>query len=149
VGWLEFTADEVEPYVVPKLGRHYTEVWEDEDIAMYGGVPIQLDFSSSRNHASTSSALPGSLPKWDPSSITEADFASDKGLGPVTERFVTALLPNTDQAKVKGVKEAEDTFEAKMAASGSNSTAPPKEKVFISDLEDRIKDTARHYGLFV
>ncbi len=89
------------------------------------------------------------MPKWDPSTITEADLASDKGLGPVTERLVTALLPNTDQAKVKGVKEAEDAFEAKMVASGSNAniTSLPKEKAFVSDLEDRIKDTARHYGL--
>jgi len=82
-------------------------------------------------------------------SITEADLASDKGLGPVTERLDTALLPNTDQDKVKRVKEIEDAFEAKMVASGSNAsiTSLPKEKAFVSDLEDRIKDTARHYGL--
>ncbi|KLO19629.1 hypothetical protein SCHPADRAFT_898578 [Schizopora paradoxa] len=149
VGWLEFTADEVEPYIVPKLGRHYTEVWEEEDINLFGGLPVQLDFSSSRNHTSSSSGLPAPLPKWDPSTITDSDLASDKGLGSITERLVTALLPNTDQAKVKGIKEAEDALDAKLTASGSNTnnTSLPKEKVFVSDLEERIKDAARHYGL--
>ncbi len=28
VGFLEYTGDEVEPFVMPKLGRHYLEVWK-------------------------------------------------------------------------------------------------------------------------
>ncbi len=146
MGWLELTADEIEPYIVPKL--EYRSL-EDDDNTLFGGLPIQLDFSSSCNHASTSSGFPAPLPKWDPLTITEADLASNKGPGPITERLVTALLPNTDQDKVKRVKEIEDTFEAKMVASESNVniTSLPKEKAFVSDLEDRIKDTARHHGL--
>ncbi|KAG8982855.1 Transcriptional regulator, partial [Tulasnella sp. 427] len=31
VAWLEFDADDVEPFLIPALGRHYTEVWEEED----------------------------------------------------------------------------------------------------------------------
>jgi transcriptional adapter 3 len=37
IGFLKHTTDKVKPYVLPKLGRHYSEVWEDEDIAIYGG----------------------------------------------------------------------------------------------------------------
>ncbi|PIL26682.1 hypothetical protein GSI_11258 [Ganoderma sinense ZZ0214-1] len=37
VGFLQYTADEVEPFIMPKLGRHYSALWEEEDIAQYGG----------------------------------------------------------------------------------------------------------------
>ena len=40
IGFLEYTHDEVEPFVMPKLGRHYSEVWEEEDkpfVAAYAG----------------------------------------------------------------------------------------------------------------
>ena len=36
IGFLQYTADEVEPFIMPKLGRHYSVVWEEEDIANYG-----------------------------------------------------------------------------------------------------------------
>ncbi|TFY73039.1 hypothetical protein EWM64_g10973, partial [Hericium alpestre] len=35
IGFLEYTADEVEPYIVPRLGKHYSEQWEDEDMHLY------------------------------------------------------------------------------------------------------------------
>ena len=47
VGFLEYTGDEVEPYVMPKLGRHYLDVWEDQDMGllppvMLGEPPIEI-----------------------------------------------------------------------------------------------------------
>ncbi|KAJ3480389.1 hypothetical protein NLI96_g8386 [Meripilus lineatus] len=38
VGWLEYSGDDVEPYIIPRLGHHYITIWEDEDIGTYGGV---------------------------------------------------------------------------------------------------------------
>lgn len=152
VGWLEYDGDTVGPYIVPELGRHYSEQWEEEETAYYGGVPSALDFSSSRNAAMMSNggispAAP--LPKWDATSMTETDLVTDKGLGPVSERLVSALLPAADQSTWKSLKEAEDAHEAKMAASGSGTSgpSPPKEKIMVADFEERIKETARFYGL--
>ena len=152
VGWLEYDGDTVGPYVFPELGRHYTEQWEDEDITFYGGVPASLDFSASRNAASIShiGARPNApVPKWDATTLTDSDLATDKGLGPVSERLVSALLPAVDSSTLKAIREAEDAYEAKLAASGSASTgpAPSKEKVLVSEFEERVKDTARFYGL--
>lgn len=152
LGWLEYDGDTVGPYVVPELGRHYTEQWEDEDMQLYGGVPSSLDFSNSRNAAAaaaSTSFIATPLPKWDASSLTEADLATDKGLGPVTERLVAALLPAADQSTWKSMKEAEDAYESKIATSGAapNGVSLPKEKVLVADFEERVKDTVRFYGL--
>lgn len=152
VGWLEYDGDTVGPYVMPELGRHYTEQWEDEDTALYGGVPTVLDFTNSRNAAAMSSsgfAPAGPLPKWDATALSETDLVSDKGLGPVSERLVSALLPAADQSTWRSMKEAEDAHEARMSASGSgtNGPSPPKEKILVADFEERVKDTIRFYGL--
>lgn len=146
VGWLDYTADEVEPYVMPNLGRHYTEVWEDEDMEMYGGVPAVLDFSQSR--AAAASNLGGVLPKWDSSTLGDNDLATEKGLGPVTERLVTALLPAPDPSTWKDVKDTEGAYENAVASgSGLNGVSQMRDKVFVADFEERVKDTARFYGL--
>lgn len=151
VGWLEYDGDTVGPYIMPELGRHYTEQWEEEDAALYGQVPAALDFTASRLAAEASSN-PGPsnpLPKWDVTSLTDADLVSDKGLGPVTERLVSSFLPAADQSKWKALKDAEDAHEAKTAASGpgAGGGSSSKEKVLIADFEERVKDTVRFYGL--
>jgi transcriptional adapter 3 len=143
VGFLEFTADEVEPYVMPKLGRPYSEVWEEEDTALYGGpmpgfTPARVPGGQGATSVPT--------PKWDPSTLVEPDLVTEeKGHGPLTERLISALLPIPDLTVWKGVKAAEDAMEGRPGGSGA--AAARREKVNVSDLEDRIRDTMRFYGL--
>jgi transcriptional adapter 3 len=142
IGFLEYTADEVEPFVMPKLGRHYAEVWEDDDIALYG-APLSTT-SAARVAITTTIAPPRS--KWDPSTLTEHDLVSEeKGHGPFTERLVSALLPVPDMSEWRGVKAAEDAMEGR-PANGATAAAG-KEKLSVSELEQRIKDTMRYHGL--
>ncbi|KAG2040278.1 histone acetyltransferases subunit 3-domain-containing protein [Suillus americanus] len=139
IGFLEFTADEVEPYVIPKLGRHYLEVWDDADMAMYGG-PLP-GFSSGRLGESSTSA-----PKWDPSTLMEADLLTEeRSHGPLTERLMSALLPMPDSTVWKGVKAAEDAMEGRPGGTGA--AAAKREKVNVVDLEERVQDTMRFHGL--
>lgn len=143
IGFLEYTGDEVEPYVVPKLGRHYSEVWEDEDIAL-DGLPLP-GFTVTRTGGSEGlSSAPA--PKWDPSTLTEPDLlVEERGHGPLTERLVSALLPMPDMTVWKGVKAAEDAMEGRPGGSGA--AAAKREKVNVALLEDRIRDTMRFHGL--
>ncbi|KAG0699009.1 histone acetyltransferases subunit 3-domain-containing protein [Suillus ampliporus] len=139
VGFLEFTADEVEPYVIPKLGRHYLEVWEEADMAMYGG-PLP-GFSSGRLGESSTS-----VPKWDPSTLMEADLLTEeRSHGPLTERLMSALLSMPDSTVWKGVKAAEDAMEGRPGGTGA--AAAKREKVNVVDLEERVQDTMRFHGL--
>lgn len=127
---------------MPKLGRHYAEVWEDDDIALYG-APLSTT-SAARVAITTTIAPPRS--KWDPSTLTEHDLVSEeKGHGPFTERLVSALLPVPDMSEWRGVKAAEDAMEGR-PANGATAAAG-KEKLSVSELEQRIKDTMRYHGL--
>lgn len=139
IGFLEFTGDEIEPYVVPKLGRHYTEVWEEQDTEIYG-APLP-GFSSHRTGDGS-----GSLPKWDPSTLSEQDLlAEERSHGPLTERLISALLPMPDVTVWKGVKAAEEAMEGRPGGTGA--AAARREKVNVADLEERIQDTMRFHGL--
>lgn len=125
--------------MIPKLGRHYLEVWEEADAAMYGG-PLP-GFSSGR--AGESSTL---LPKWDPSTLMEADLLTEeRSHGPLTERLMSALLSMPDSTVWKGVKAAEDAMEGRPGGTGA--AAAKREKVNVVDLEERVQDTMRFHGL--
>ena len=139
VGFLEFTGDDVEPYVMPKLGRHYLDVWEEMDTELYGAPLPGL-----APHR-TSDGPP--LPKWDPSTLSEPDLSvEERSHGPLTERLISALLPIQDTASSwKGVKAAEDAMEGRPGGTGA--AAARREKVNVADLEDRIQDTMRFHGL--
>lgn len=125
--------------MIPKLGRHYLEVWEEADIAMYGG-PLP-GFSSGRMGESSTSP-----PKWDPSTLMEADLLTEeRSHGPLTERLMSALLPMPDSTVWKGVKAAEDAMEGRPGGTGA--AAAKREKVNVIDLEERVQDTMRFHGL--
>ncbi|KAJ7491039.1 histone acetyltransferases subunit 3-domain-containing protein [Mycena latifolia] len=143
VGFLEHTGDEVEPYVMPKLGRHYLDVWAEQDAAMLGAA---LPAGAGQMRDAPPDAFAPPAPKWDPSTLGEADLTTEaRGHGPLTERVLSALLPMTDATVWKGVKAAEDAMEGRPG--GSAAAAARKEKMNVSDLEARIRDTMRYHGL--
>ncbi|KAG5641148.1 hypothetical protein DXG03_005887 [Asterophora parasitica] len=141
VGFLEHTGDEVEPFVMPKLGRHYLDVWEDQDAGLIPPVLVGLG-----GPEAPPADVSAPEPKWDPSTLLEADLITEqKGHGPLTERVISALLPAPDQTVWKGVKAAEDAMEGRPGGSGA--AAARRERLNVSDLETRIRETMRFHGL--
>lgn len=139
VGFLDYTGDEVEPYVMPKLGRHYLEVWEDQDLGIL--PPVLLE-----NPTALPSSFSAPTPKWDPSTLSDPDLVvEEKGHGALTERVISALLPIPDIGGWKGVKAAEDAMEGRPGGSGA--AAARKERLNVTDLEARIRDMMRYHGL--
>ncbi|KAE9400500.1 hypothetical protein BT96DRAFT_919494 [Gymnopus androsaceus JB14] len=146
IGFLEWGGDEIEPYVMPKLGKHYLEVWEEQDRL---GLPPSMNTTTT---IAGSSAVPNPSavapnPSFDPSTLAEPDTQSELlGHGPLTERLIAALLPMPDSHLTwKGVKAAEDAMEGRPGGSGA--AASRREKLTVADLEKRIGDTMRSYGL--
>ncbi|KAI6021149.1 hypothetical protein EDC04DRAFT_2733771 [Pisolithus marmoratus] len=132
IGFLEFTGDEIEPYIIPKLEQHYTEVWEEQDTEIYGG-PLPT-FASHRTGDS------GILRH------SEQDLsAEERSHGPLTERLISALLPMPDVTVWKGVKAAEEAMEGRPGGTGA--AAARREKVNVADLEERVQDIIRFHGL--
>jgi len=144
IGFLEYTADEVEPFIMPRLGRHYSEQWEDEDIALYGApLPSTQSIRAGTSYGRPASAAPH--PRWDPATLNEADLlAEERGHGPLTERLVSALLPVEDSVVWKGVKAAEEAMEGRHGV-GAGSAAG--RQVIVEDLEKRIKDSLKFHKL--
>ncbi|KAF8352206.1 histone acetyltransferases subunit 3-domain-containing protein [Amanita rubescens] len=139
VGFLEYTGDEVEPFIMPKLGRHYLEAWEADDPGLVQPV-------TGFTHDAPAEQFSAPTPKWDPSTLMEPELlVEEKGHGPLTERVISALLPVPDVAVWKGVKAAEDAMEGRPGGSGA--AAARKERLNVSELENRIKDTMRYHGL--
>ncbi|KIK52091.1 hypothetical protein GYMLUDRAFT_233775 [Collybiopsis luxurians FD-317 M1] len=151
IGFLEWTGDDIEPFVIPKLGRHYLEVWEEQDRLN--------EPATSATHATLQSAAclesepppnPYAVapnPSFDPSTLAESDTQTEHlGHGPLTERLISSLLPMPESHSTwKGVKAAEDAMEGRPGGSGA--AASRKEKLTVADLERRIGDTMRWHGL--
>ncbi|KNZ77876.1 Chromatin-remodeling complexes subunit ngg1 [Termitomyces sp. J132] len=137
VGFLEHTGDELEPYILPKLGRHYLDVWDDQDAGRQGQGQAQ---AQAQTHS-----FGAPIPKWDPSTLGEVDLCTEEhGHGPLTERVISALLDIAD-SEWKGVKAAEDAMEGRPGGSGA--AAARKERLNVTELEVRIRDTMRYHGL--
>ncbi|KAJ7063622.1 histone acetyltransferases subunit 3-domain-containing protein [Mycena amicta] len=144
LGYLEHTNDEVEPYIVPKLGRPYLDVWAEQD-ALLNGVSLGPGAGQIGDPAPPETFAPPA-PKWDPSTLNDPDLVTEnRGHGPLTERVLSALLPVGDGSAWKGVKAAEDAMEGRPGGSGA--AAARKEKLNVTDLEARIRDTMRYHGL--
>ncbi|KAI1791515.1 histone acetyltransferases subunit 3-domain-containing protein [Ganoderma leucocontextum] len=143
IGFLQYTADEVEPFIMPKLARHYSAVWEEEDIAQYGGPLPGTAAMRAGSHAGPSNVLP----KWEPSTLAEPDLVTEeRGHGPLTERVVSALIPMHDVTEWKGVKAAEEAMEGRPGTNGA-AAAAARDKLNVADLEERMKVVMRHHGL--
>ncbi|KAI0373189.1 hypothetical protein BV20DRAFT_795923 [Pilatotrama ljubarskyi] len=143
IGFLQYTGDEVEPFIMPKLGRHYSQVWEEEDTAMYGG-PLP---GTAASRANAHPGPPGALPKWEPSTLGDTDLLTEeRGHGPLTERVVSALIPMQDATEWKGVKAAEEAMEGRPGTNGA-AAAAARDKLNVADLEDRMRNVMRFHGL--
>lgn len=146
IGFLEYTHDEVEPFIMPKLGRHYSEVWEEEDIAQYGfPLPGTAAVRSGITLPGSNSTAP--LPKWEPSQLSETDVVTEeRGHGPLTERLVSAMIPLQNATEWKGVKAAEEAMEGRPGTNGAAAQAA-RDKMNVYDLEERVKNVMRFHKL--
>jgi transcriptional adapter 3 len=146
IGLLEYVPDDTEAYVVPPLGRHYSNVWADEDHLLYGGPLPGTAAVNPVARQPTSTTYNSTRPKWEPATLADDDLlGEERGHGPLTERLVSALLATPDQVVWKGVKATEEAMEGR-SAGGSNAAAV-RDSMTVGDLEDRVRNSMRLLGL--
>ncbi|KZV72476.1 hypothetical protein PENSPDRAFT_649751 [Peniophora sp. CONT] len=143
IGYLEWSGDEVEPYIMPKLGDHYTVQWEQEDIELFGHVlPSTQQMIQTASWGRNPPVPP--KPRWDPATLADENLDDeDLGHGPLTERLVSALLPN-DDGNWKSVKAAEEAMGGRHGVGVGNAGT---RQVIVEDLERRIRDSLRYHGI--
>ncbi|KAH9992845.1 hypothetical protein BJV77DRAFT_1001398 [Russula vinacea] len=144
LGFLEHSGDESEPYIMPRLGQHYSEQWEDEDISLYDAVlPATQAIRASSSYGRPASVAP--VLRWDPATLKDEDLlVEERGHGPLTERLVSALLPVEDSVVWKGVKAAEEAMEGRHGVGVGTAAG---RQVIVEDLERRIKDSLKYHKL--
>ena len=136
VGFLEYTGDEVEPFVMPKFGVHYSEVWEDDAIVPHNALHKLKDAPASSFLAPQAT--------WDPAMLQDSDLVSEQQGGPLTDRVVISLFPIPDVWKGAEAAAA-DAMEGRPGGSGT--AAARRQRLSVTDLEARVRDTMRFHGL--
>jgi transcriptional adapter 3 len=144
--------DDEECWEMPPLGRHYSEVWEEQDRFALDLPPLNKP-SGSRTHnpytaftnlvpSSAGGAIQSSANaalRWDPASLTDADCVTEEhGSGPVTERMFSAFMHLPNSAKM----EEDDTYRGHgMGRAAGQGT--------VGDLEERLMKECKALGLIL
>ncbi|GAA5845300.1 hypothetical protein JCM11251_006393 [Rhodosporidiobolus azoricus] len=135
--------EDIAPYLIPPLGRHYLDKWEEEDAELPGG-PSHL--SHAHNHHTASPLEPPPLPRLRPDALTEDALAMENVfLGPLSERLMAALA--VDGGPGMGGDEDEGEALGNGASEGEEGAVPPKLQMDAVELEERIKRELRFIGL--
>lgn len=151
-----FQGEDEELFEMPPLGKHYTEVWADEDrvaAALKGPngayPPIKPTVSRNNNpYAAFTDTVPpsagGSLlasnagARWDPATLTEQDAITEEhGSGPLTERIFSSFL------LIPGAVNQEDEDTSRGFGLGRASGQGT-----VGDLEERLMRECKALGLF-
>lgn len=160
---------------MPPLGRHYSEIWEEQDRAALGLAPlpphkvttIRNPYAAWTDPIPPQSANPAmsltnlslqqhsNIPppnkgiRWDPATLTEQDLVTEEhGSGPLTERVFSSFmhLPSSN-------KDEDDTF-ASFNPSGLGVKGGPGlgrgiGQGTVGDLEERLMKECKALGLIL
>ncbi|WVR04668.1 hypothetical protein IAU60_001679 [Kwoniella sp. DSM 27419] len=140
VAMLGFKADAPESYEIPARGRHYTEIWDEEDGNPPGTTPRfpvpnlrqQQQLQQQPNHA------PLPLPHFVPSNELREEVLVDehRGLGSLTERVVAAVVGRFGF----GLSDKKQEVEKKDSSALSDEMdGRDPAKVDVVELEERMK----------
>lgn len=126
------------PYILPNLGKHYTERWEEED----SGLPV----ASTSQYASPLEPPP--LTRTRPIHLNEDTLGSEHVfLGPLSERLVAAMEFH-EPGKEGDDDDSDDELSAKMeVGDGDAARIAAHMSLDAVDLEDRIMRELRFIGV--
>lgn len=127
--------EDIAPYLIPPLGKHYLDKWEEEDSELPGSAPHHP------HHRTYASPLePPVLPRLRPDALTEDALATENVfLGPLSERLMAALAVDESGG-------GDDDY-GLMPLRGEDGPVPPKLPMDAVDLEERIKRELRFIGI--
>ncbi|WVF69761.1 hypothetical protein IAT40_004540 [Kwoniella sp. CBS 6097] len=144
---LGFKADAPESYEVPPRGRHYTEVWDEEDGNPPGTTP-RFPVPALRQEQilqQQPNGAPPLVPHYVPvNELQEASLIEEqRGLGSLTERVVAAFVGRFGFGNGNGSDKKDhpekDSKEGTSAALESEMEDREPAKVDVAELEERMK----------
>lgn len=123
--------EDLTPYIIPPLGKHYLDRWEEED----SDVPPRRHDPSSY----ISPLEPPVLPRLRPDALSEEALGTEHVfLGPLSERLMAALAVD-EVPDVRGEDELDVPTE--------DGPVPPRLPMDAVDLEERVRRELRYIGI--
>ncbi|KAF8319448.1 hypothetical protein DL93DRAFT_2164651 [Clavulina sp. PMI_390] len=159
VTFLGFTNTDTDAFTIPKLGKHYSEVWEEQEKlllatqqSLFPEASVGINgtsFAASNGSTAPLDTKAGILNNGTSDTLTDADLPTEKkSLGPFTERILSALL--AESGALATLPESKPTSE-ELAPPPSGSTAPAPSvtptPVSFYDLETRLRLELKACGL--
>ncbi|KNZ59321.1 hypothetical protein VP01_175g7 [Puccinia sorghi] len=124
-------------YVIPPLGRHYSEAWRDEDQGLCGSLKPHLERGLRPD-------LETRIPRLSHTDLDADALVSEKvHLGPLTERLISAIHPRSTCPSSSGSslpRTANDTL-------ASSSVLPKLDLMDNLELESRVTNELKLLGV--
>lgn len=118
--------DEITPYIIPPLGRHYTLQWMDEDSRLNSLFEDGI-------------SNPGLSANKEYVDIDGVCFEGDVKIGPVSERFASCFMKDSSAPELR-VFEADDD--------NHKWTPPTRTPHELQNVDERLKAELIHLGLY-
>jgi transcriptional adapter 3 len=154
VAFLRERGDRVTPYLIPKLGKHYSEQWAEED-GLAGPT-----FASPAPPTNSSSNKAANGPKGKPEDLSDEQLDREEiSCGPLLSRLLAAYIPEDPEAVSEEGPDSSQTangettpapnktFATSLPNSGEVNWKVPTGKADYSTLDDRIRREMVHVGL--
>lgn len=139
--------DNIFPFLIPPLGRPFSETWADED----RGIPATtkaFDLNGTSN-ASAITVKPVQLTDDPAVNDQLLESTDDIGCGPLTERIMSALVREEviSEDEGKGDDDEEERERAAWKAKSSSNSAGINKDMETVEMEERIRRELKFIGL--
>ncbi|KAI9279990.1 hypothetical protein BY458DRAFT_431168 [Sporodiniella umbellata] len=122
--------DDETSYIIPPLGKHYTEAWTEDDLISMPGMSLSPSTSSSSRQGSHDHV------KYSNHIIEDQLTKEETGCGTLTERLLSSLIPDKHSNDLMEDQEEElDHFSF-------------PNQLNTNDFEERLMSELRYVGLF-
>lgn len=145
---------DVSPYVIPKLGRFYADLWSEEDSSLGNKL-------NSSNYGQQS--LDAYRPKGSMDNVSDDSlYTEDVSCGPLSSRLLSAILSIHEEANIEGDEENgsftsenvslydEESVATQLSSTNTvedlESTTEPND---FHSIEERLKRELKYIGIFM
>ncbi|CEG72147.1 hypothetical protein RMATCC62417_07755 [Rhizopus microsporus] len=122
--------DDETAYIIPPLGRHYTEVWSEDDSISIPGLNLSPSTSCSSRQGSYDNI------KYSNQITEDHLLKEDISCGALTERLLSSLIPDKESNETDEDNDEDDDDYLHQGQLDAN------------DFEDRLMTELRYVGLF-